>query len=453
VSRILVVDDEPAIGWSLGEVLRDAGHDVDVAAGVPAALDACHSSPPDLVLLDVRLQGRDGIAAIPDIRARAPRAAIVVMTAFGDLETAVRAVQAGAREYLVKPFDLENVSAVVRRMLDVVPVAETPGLAPAAPGLVGRSPAMQTVFKRIALVAPADLPVLLTGPTGTGKELAARAIHAHGARRHGPLVTANLAALTAGLVESELFGHVRGAFTGAHADHDGLFARGHGGTVFLDEIGDAPPEVQARLLRVLESGEILPVGGMVVQHVDVRIIAATNRDLTDEQRAGRFRTDLYHRLHAFPIEMPPLAERLDDLPLLVAHFLAGRQPAPQITAAFLAALLSRPWPGHVRELRHAVEHAAVVARGGPLLPEHLPAASGTVPPAGGAPAPLPAAVRDWVAAVLSDPATGDDLHARLLAIVEPILAEEVLAREGGNLTAAAKRLGVDRATLRSRLAR
>jgi len=451
VSRILVVDDEPAIGWSLREVLHDAGHDVDVAAGVPAALDACRAKAPDLVLLDVRLQGRDGIAAIPEILAHAPRAAIVVMTAFGDLETAVRAVEAGAREYLVKPFDLENVSAVVRRMLDAVPVAHSPGEATPAPGLVGRSPAMQTVFKRIALVAPADLPVLLTGPTGTGKELAARAIHAHGPRRRGPLVAANLAALTAGLVESELFGHVRGAFTGAHADHEGLFARGDGGTVFLDEIGDAPPEVQARLLRVLENGEILPVGGTVVQRVDVRIIAATNRDLAEDQRAGRFRTDLYHRLRAFPIEMPPLSERLDDLPLLVAHFLAGRQPPTQVSAAFLAALVARPWPGHVRELRHAVEHAAVVARGGPLLPEHLPSATNGAVPAAADPAGIEAAVRAWVAAAIAG--SGDDLHARLLAIVEPVLAQEVLAREGGNLTAAAKRLGVDRATLRSRLAR
>jgi len=461
MSRILVVDDEPAIGWSLRELLGDEGHEVEVAASIETALETCSRFLPEAMLLDVRLPGRDGLSALPDLQALAPRARVIVMTAFGDLETAVRAVNGGAFEYLVKPFDLERVSQVVSRALTDPPgrPAAASGTGPPRDGrLVGSSLPMQEVFRQIALVAPIDLPVLITGQTGTGKDLAARAIHAHGPRRDGPFLATSLAALAPSVIESELFGHVRGAFTGAAVDRQGLFELAAGGTVFLDEIGEAPPEVQVKLLRVLEQREITPVGSATPRPVDVRIVAATNRDLAAAIDAGTFRADLYHRLNVFPIAIPALGTRLDDLPALVDWFLTGFQgPRPAVSEAFLGAIRDRPWPGNVRELKHAVEYACVVARGSVLQPEHLPPLRPhTVSRAvGGSAEPGVAdAVRSWVADAWSQGAQdGGDLHASLLRLVERTLAEAVLERTDGNLTAAARILGLDRATLRSRLGR
>jgi two-component system nitrogen regulation response regulator GlnG len=344
-------------------------------------------------------------------------------------------------------------------------MADEPGTVDAhdAGTLVGRSPPMQQVFKQISLVAPTDLPVLIEGETGTGKELVARAIHAHGPRHRGPFVATSLAALAPGVIESELFGHVRGAFTGASADRPGLLSRAAGGTIFLDEIGEAPLDIQVKLLRALEDREAAAVGATTTQPLDVRVIAATNRDLRAAIAAGTFREDLYHRLHVFPIRLPPLAARGDDIELLARHFLArhaaGRR-MPMLSDELCAALRTRPWPGNVRELKHAVEYAAVVARGGTLRPEHLPA-----PPGGGVPVPdaaagataderVAAAVRAWAQARLAD-GTADEgrLHAALVQLVEATLAAEAVAATGGNRTAAAKLLGLDRATLRSKLGR
>jgi DNA-binding NtrC family response regulator len=472
MSRILIVDDEPAIGWSLREMLGDEGHVVELAGSVEAALEACARFTPEMLLLDVRLPGRDGLSALSDFHRVTAGAPIVVMTAFGDLETAVRALQAGAFDYLVKPFHLEQAAHVVTRALADRCREEGPAGQPTAatlsqPLLVGRSAALQTVFKQIALVAGSDLPVLITGATGTGKELAARALHAHGQRSDRPLVTAHLAALTSSLIESELFGHVRGGFTGATADRVGLFERADRGTIFLDEIGEASPEVQVKLLRVLEAGEIAPVGAASARRVDVRIIAATNRDLSAAVAAGGFRADLYHRLCGFPIAMPSLAERLDDIPLLVEHFLArqGQQNEPvyQATPAFLEALQRRPWPGNIRELKHAVDHAAVLARGRLLEPEHLPPppidwwepTQRSAVPEGPSPddaeSRLVRAVNAWLSSHWNDTATGG-LRDRLMGLIDATLAREAMARTGGNRTAAARHLGVDRATLRGKLA-
>lgn len=468
MTRILVVDDEQAIGWSLRELLSDDGHAVEVAADAETAVDACARMHPDAILLDVRLGSRDGLAALPDLRAAAGDVPVVVMTAFGDLDTAVRAVQAGAVDYLLKPFDLEKVSGVVARALAerATRPAAIEAAAPPPPGqIVGSSPPMQEVFKQIALVARTDLPVLVTGDTGTGKELAARAIHAHGPRRDGPFVATNLAALAPGVVESELFGHVRGAFTGAAADRPGLFDMAAGGTLLLDEIGETPADVQAKLLRVLETREVTPVGSAVGHAVDVRVIAATNRDLTAACAAGSFRTDLHHRLRGFPITMPPLAERPSDIEPLARYFLAafiarhgGTPRGELLSPEFLDAVAKRQWPGNVRELKHAVEYAAVQARGGVLRPEHLPARVADAAAASGAPIDVAAtavsvAIKAWSAAARL--AFGDlpepDLHRRAVDLLDATLVRETLAHCGGNRTAAAKLLGLDRATLRTRL--
>ncbi|MFM7109307.1 MAG: sigma-54-dependent transcriptional regulator [Planctomycetaceae bacterium] len=454
MSRILVVDDEPAIGWSLRELLTDQGHDVALAASAEEALEACERHAADCILLDVRLPGRDGIAAIPDLRSRVPAAPIVVMTAFGDLDTAVRAVQAGAFDYLVKPFDLDRVSAVVARAVaDRAAVTEgSDGGIEAdagAPTLVGAAPAMQEVFARIAIVSATDFPVLVTGGPGTGKELAARVIHARSARRDEPFVATSLGALAAGAVDAELFGEV---------DRPGLLELAGRGTLLLDEVHAAPPAVQARLARLLETGAAARVGGVEPRPVAARIVAATDADLGRLVAAGGFRADLHDRLRASTLAMPALVARLDDVAALATHFL-GRQAArmripraPTLTAEFVAALRDRPWPGNVRELRQAVEFAAVVARGQPLGPEHLPPPA-TADTGAAVDAAVATAIREWSAAArrafggLPEP----DLHHRLLKVVEAALLREALAHAGGNRTAAAKLLGLDRATLRTKL--
>jgi len=385
-----------------------------------------------------------------------------VMTAFGDLETAVRAVQAGAFDYLVKPFDLERVAEVVQRALAEGPAAmaeaETVVDAVEERPLVGSSPAMQEIFKQVALVAASDLPVLVTGPAGTGKDVVARAIHAHSGRRERPLVTTNLAALAPSAIDGELFGH-----PGGGRERPGLIELATGGTIFLDEIDEAPADVQVKLLRMLETGEAVRAGEAAARRVDVRVIAATDRDLSDPLVAGSFRDDLRQRLAVFTIRMPPLAERPADVEPLARHFLsrhaAGRQAGPPaMSADFLTALAERPWPGNVRELKHAVEYAAVMARGGTLRPEHLPRQQAAAGSAGGsnlaaAAARVGAAVKEWSAAARRELATlpEPDLHHRAVQLVEGMLLREALAHTGGNRTAAAKLLGLDRATLRTKL--
>ena len=462
MGRILVVDDEESICWSFREFLGDEGHRVETAATAEDALRIAGEVRPDAVLLDVRLPGVDGLTALPRLRERSGGSPVVVMTAFGDLETAVRAVESGAFGYLIKPFDLDQAADLIRRALAAGKRAVPPRASALEPelrdGLVGSSPPMQALFQRIALVAATDVPVLITGESGTGKELVARALHRYGSRRDGPFVPVCLPALSPSLVEAELFGHARGAFTGAGQDRKGLLELAHGGTVLLDEIGDAPASLQVKLLRAIENREITPVGDPRARPVNIRVLAATNRPLPEMVASGTFREDLYFRLAAFPIRVPSLRERPEDIPALAAHFLGrcrGRLDGGSDLADDVAeSLRSRPWAGNVRELRNAIEHAAILARGGPIRVEHLPASSAASPDPGRP--DLPGAIAVWAVAEagrIDLERSEGDLLARFLRETEPPLLRAALDRCGGNRAAAAQLLGIDRATLRQKLKR
>jgi len=457
MSRVLIVDDEEAICWGLARLLREAGHDAQIASSAEDAILAAATQRPDLIVLDVRLPGMDGLAAMQQLTRIAGPVPIVVMTAFGNLETAVQAVRNGAFDYLAKPFDLDDAAAVFRRALESRPIEQAVSVQQLAAEdqLLGSGPAMQEVFKRIALVAPSDASVLITGESGTGKELVARAIHRHSLRADRQFVPVNLAALSPALVESELFGHVRGAFTGAENSRQGLLELADGATVFFDEAGDIPASVQVKLLRVLEQHEVTPVGDTRARRSAFRVIAATNRDLRQEFTAGGFRQDLYFRLAVFEIALPPLRNRPEDVPLLAERFLqraSGNAPAAGFTPAALAELGRRPWPGNVRELRNAVEHGALLARGGAVGPEHLP----PLGPPNRTSSPSPAAhlhesVRAWALAQLAAGELQEKLYQTFLAEVEPPLFSSVLEHTAQNRAAAADVLGIHRATLRKKL--
>jgi two-component system nitrogen regulation response regulator GlnG len=459
VARILVVDDEQAVCWTLQRALSAEGHVVDVAPSAEHALELAATNPPDTIILDVRLPGMDGLTALAQLRELSHDAPIIVVTAFGNLPVAVRAVEGGAFDYLAKPFDLDKALEVVakalqrRAMQKQAPAAEfVPSDAPPEE-IVGTSAAMQSVFKRIAMVAPRDSCVLITGESGTGKELVARALHRYGARRDKPFLPIHVAALNPSLVESELFGHVRGAFTGATQARPGLLALSDGGTVFFDELAEIPMAVQVKLLRVLEHGEVTPVGSSQPQPLNLRILAATHQDLERKVAEGTFRHDLYYRLNVFQIHLPPLRERRDDIPPLAEHFLRGFEGGVlPLLPDTLNHLVNQPWLGNVRELRNALEHAVIVARGGPLLPEHFPTTS--LSQVGNARQPLAAAVLHWLEERIgaAKPNSPRELHEQLLACVEPPLLEEVMRRLQGNRLVAAQWLGLNRATVRKKLA-
>lgn len=462
-SVVLVVDDEPSICWGFTQLLEKQGHEVVSAASAEEGLQLARQHRPSMVLLDVRLPGQDGITALPKFQQATDGAPVIVMTAFGDLETAVGAVHQGASDYLTKPFRLQDAARACQEALAshrasrAIESGEPAGADQTADAFIGRSPAVQQVFRKIALVAGSDLSVLVTGETGTGKELVASAIHHHSRRAAQPYLPIAPVALNPSLLESELFGHVKGAFTGAAEDRHGLFELADGGTVLLDEIGDLPLGTQIKLLRVLEQGQFTRVGDVRPRHCDVRIIAATNCDLHASAAQGSFREDLLYRLSAVHIHLPPLRERLDDVPLLCEHFL-GRVGYPAehrvIDASLAEALRARPWHGNVRELRNAVEHASVVARGRKLSIRDFPEPQTGLASSGDAATVdrLAEIVQQWADAELaSSDETQTDLHHRFLQAVEPPLLQAVLRHTGGNRAAAAKRLGIDRGTLRQRL--
>lgn len=463
MSRILIVDDEASICWAFREFLADEGHQVDVAASAEEGLAVAEAAPPDAVVLDVRLPGMDGLSAMRSFRDRVGTAPIVVMTAFGNLETAVKAMEEGAFEYLVKPFDLDQAATALTRALDKKRPKDRSASEPSdeeAGALIGRSPAMQELFKKIALVAPTDVPVLVTGESGTGKELVARAIHRHSRRNPGPFLPICLAALSPNLVEAELFGHLRGSFTGASQDRKGLLELASGGTVLLDEIGDVPLPLQVKLLRAIEHREVTPVGDARPRPTDIRIVAATNRPLSELMASGQFREDLFFRLSVFQIHLPPLRDRREDIPALAEHFLRLSRPKDSgeahLSAEVVEALKARPWAGNVRELRNVIEHASIVARGRSIRVEHLPPPSPTSLPTGGSQVvrEIQEHVARWTTQELSGAPAGPDeptLHDRFLALTEAPLLLAALQQSRGNRAAAAQLLGIHRATLRQKI--
>jgi two-component system nitrogen regulation response regulator GlnG len=456
------VDDEQSICWGLSRLGESIGHEVVTASSAEQALETAEDLRPDVIVLDVRLPGMDGLTAIKKLRQRVGQVPIIVITAYGDLKTAVEAVRNGAFEYLIKPFDLEMIErALTRALSSASATSGEPPLATHVGGLVGRSAALQDVFKHIALAAASDAGVLLSGESGTGKELAARAIHKYSDRAEGPFVAVNVASLSSTLAESELFGHARGAFTGADQDRVGLLVQADGGTLFLDEVADIPLPAQVKLLRALEHGEVIPVGSGQPIQTDFRVVSATHQDLLRKVKDGPFRHDLYFRLGAFHIHIPPLRNRREDISELSNHFLGllnSQDKAVSILSdAALKELESRPWYGNVRELRNAIEHAVIVARGGVIEPEHLPqaaAASFLDLEAESDPSvdhSIVSLVRSWADARLEDDSAADDIYEQLLRLIEPPLFQAAIEKHHGQCASAARRLGIHRTTLRKKL--
>jgi DNA-binding NtrC family response regulator len=448
MARILVADDDRAVRTALKVNLSKAAYDVRLVATAEEAIDVLGAETFDVLLTDVKMPGMGGMELLREVRQRWPDVRVVVMTGYGSVPDAVAAMKAGAADYLIKPIERDELLLLLERALqtkamqrELTQLRRDVGDKYGFENMIGISPAMREVYEQIAAVAESNALVLVQGETGTGKELIAHAIHYRSRRARGPMVATNCGALPENLLESELFGHERGSFTGAVRQHQGKFEQADGGTLFLDEIGEIPPAVQVRMLRVLEGGQFTRVGGEHPVKVDVRVVAATNRDLYKEVGQGTFRADLYYRLNVFAIRLPPLRERTDDIPLLVEHFTRrfaqkhGR-PVPRVGEAAMKALTAYPWPGNVRELEHFVERTVLLSPGGEItavrLPEapQMPASEGSVL-AGVGPAGLPGAL--------------DEYERRLIA--------EALKEAGGVQARAARRLGISRSNLNYRIGR
>ncbi|EPP5455830.1 sigma-54-dependent response regulator transcription factor ZraR [Escherichia coli] len=430
---ILVVDDDISHCTILQALLRGWGYNVALANSGRQALERVF----DLVLCDVRMAEMDGIATLKEIKALNPAIPVLIMTAYSSVETAVEALKTGALDYLIKPLDFDNLQATLEKALAHTHIidAETPAVTASQFGMVGKSPAMQHLLSEIALVAPSEATVLIHGDSGTGKELVARAIHASSARSEKPLVTLNCAALNESLLESELFGHEKGAFTGADKRREGRFVEADGGTLFLDEIGDISPMMLVRLLRAIQEREVQRVGSNQTISVDVRLIAATHRDLAAEVNAGRFRQDLYYRLNVVAIEVPSLRQRREDIPLLAGHFLQrfaerNRKAVKGFTPQAMDLLIHYDWPGNIRELENAVERAVVLLTGEYISERELPLAIASTP--------IPLA---------------QSLDIQPLVEVEKEVILAALEKTGGNKTEAARQLGITRKTLLAKLSR
>jgi DNA-binding NtrC family response regulator len=432
-ARILVVDDEPEVARVIARLAQSFGHEAVVADSTEDAVERFTAAPFDVVLTDLRLGREDGLALLRRLHDRAPEVPVILITGKATVDSAMEAIRTGAYDYLAKPVERQALGELLRRAIDRHRAAEhgrgrvAEGLEPPPDYIVGRTPAMIEVYKTVARVAGGRSSVLILGESGTGKELVARALHSQSPRAERRFVPVNVSAIPEGLLESELFGHVRGAFTGATSSRRGLFEEAHQGTLFLDEIGDLSTMLQAKLLRVIQEQKLKPVGGNEEITVDVRIVAATHRNLEDMVRKGTFREDLYFRINVLAIPLPPLRERPEDIPLLVEHFLRKyelhtRVPAPRCTQAAMAALMAHAWPGNVRELENVIERAVQLSPEGVITPESL--APSIRPPSAAGSSELP---------------TLDEMVERYVS--------QVLRQTSGNRTLAAKILGISRRTL------
>jgi DNA-binding NtrC family response regulator len=434
MAAVLIVDDDGAMREALAEAVRDLGFEAEQAPSGHAALAALDAKPIDAVLLDLRMPGMDGLEVLRRIRARPQPPPVTILTAHATAGNTIEAMRLGAFDHLTKPIGRSDLARVLEHMAACS--ADQPSLpAEGAEGeLIGSSEAMRAVQKRIGMLADSDATVLITGETGTGKELVARALHNHSHRRNHAVVAVNCAAIPAELMESELFGHTRGAFTGAVSDRKGAFSQADRGTLFLDEIGDMDIAMQAKILRALQERVVTPVGGKPVA-VDVRVITATHRDLRQRIRDGRFREDLFYRLNVLPIHLPALRERIADILPLAEFFLARAREERRLSSAAAARLVRHDWPGNVRELKNTVERAAVLARGAVIDAEELGLVEDK-PPAS-------AASFDW---------PDEDLPTAL-ARLEEMLIRRALQQSGGNRTEAARRLNVHRQFLYTKMKR
>jgi DNA-binding NtrC family response regulator len=434
--RIFIVDDEPIVRESLGAWFRAEGYAVDLASSAKEALERLATSDPDICLLDIKMPGMDGIELQKKIHEAKPEATIIIMTAYASVDTALAAMKQGAYDYIIKPFDPNDLEHLVRnaterrhlvtenqelkaRLDEMSPFSE----------IIGESPAMRRVLEQVSIVARSDTNVLTRGESGTGKELIARALHAASDRRFLPIVVVNCGALSEGVIESELFGHEKGSFTGALYRRKGKFEMADGGTLFLDEIGDISLKTQVDLLRVLEEKKIVRVGGNVEIPVDFRLVAATNRTLEAMVAEGKFREDLYYRLNVFSIAIPPLRERREDIAPLANSFLARfarslNRPVTRISPEAMALLTGHDWPGNVRELQNAIERAVLVCRGREVTPGDFPFHSSKAAPPG-----------------------------KSLADVERLHVKRVLVESDWNITRAARLLEIDRVTLYNKIKR
>ena len=462
MGHILIVDDDAQLRQSFEKILTAEGHTVKTASSGEAAISLVKAAVPDLVIMDVRMPGMSGLEAFRTIHEIEPKLPVIIMTAFGTTDTAIEATKLGAFEYVLKPPEIPDILALIGQALEAgrfmrsrVELDVAPDTA-AADAIIGKSKPMQEVYKAIGRVAPTDATVLIRGDSGTGKELVARAIYQHSLRSAKPFLIINCVAIPETLLESELFGYEKGAFTGAVNRRVGKFEQAHGGTVFLDEIGDMPFSIQAKILRLLQERSIERLGGREPIPVDVRIIAATNRDLEAALAQGRFREDLYYRLKVVTLWLPPLKERAQDITLLAEYFLARfakdmDMGNPGATAEAKMLLQNYPWPGNVRELSNAMQKALIFSRGYPIHPEDISRAIGGESLAKEAgDQQTDEIVRQWVRQTLAA-GEGKDVFEVCMDHFASLIISEALDLTGGNRSRAAKLLGISRPTLLSKI--